>query len=439
MYRPQTRLSPIALMSSLALLASPGFAQEAEDLEMSQYQFAGVVNTDNVYVRSGASESDYPIIRLNRDARVVVVGAKQDWLKILPPEGTFCLVGKAWVDRRGDGTVGRVREGVNNAVNVRVGSTLNNMVAKIVYRFKGGEDVRIVAEQDEWLKIAPPPGVFVYVHKKFVNPEGRVDVVNNNGSLVVQPTDKPANVPSDTRITPAPSPAPSPGNGNAALPDDRNAIPAAPTTGPAAEVAAAQAKFDALEAQFDAASKQSIEEQPLDEMLAGYKAVAANRQLPESILRTAEFRVKSVEVRKKALASFLETKRMREEMAAKSVPLAAEQQEITQRLKETEVTRYTAVGTLQTSAIQLGSRKMYRLTDPASGRTVVYVVSDDPAVARNLGAFVGVRGQITDDTARRLKYIEPTEMEGVDRAAVTGGRVSSVLTPASMMPAAVSQ
>jgi uncharacterized protein YgiM (DUF1202 family) len=90
----------VASVSILVALPRPVLAQEAADIEMSEFKFTGKVIVDNVYVRSGASENDYPVLTLAKGQTVTVVGVKYDWLKILPPQGAVCLVGKPWVDRR---------------------------------------------------------------------------------------------------------------------------------------------------------------------------------------------------------------------------------------------------------------------------------------------------------------------------------------------------
>ena len=61
-------------------------------------------------------------MKLNTGAKVTVVGERFEWLKVVPPEGSFCYIAKAFVDRNGDtGTVNRPD------VNVRAGSSLNAM------------------------------------------------------------------------------------------------------------------------------------------------------------------------------------------------------------------------------------------------------------------------------------------------------------------------
>src|SRR5882672_1115196 len=121
------------LSCSLVAFAACGFARAqdpataAPEIDNSKFQFEGRVNSNSVYIRSGASENDYPTMKLDSGATVTVVGIKFDWLKVAPPEGSFCYVAKAYVEKRGDGTVGRV----TSTLNVRVGSALNAMKTKV--------------------------------------------------------------------------------------------------------------------------------------------------------------------------------------------------------------------------------------------------------------------------------------------------------------------
>ena len=421
--------------STLHAQATPAPANDVPDTSMAQFQFSGVLNDDNVYVRSGASENDYPIMKLNKGDAVVVVGAKFDWLKVLPPEGAFCLVGKAWVDKRGDGSVGRVREDVESAVNVRIASSLNNMISKVAVQLKGGDDVKILGEQDGYFKIIPPAGTFAYVHKKFVDVVKRVEVVTNNGNLEVKHPD--AKI--DAKID-----APAPNNPvDVAAPIPTTPQATGPTTVPSAPVVQSasaddEAAFDALEKKFSDASNQPIEQQPIEELLAGYQKITTDKKLPESMLRIADVRLKGLTLRRDALADSIAGKKRSEALAAKSKPLEVESKEIEQRIKENQIQRFVATGTLRTSALPYAGKTLYRLTDPATERTVVYVLTDDPNVTKFQGLFVGIKGNITDDTVRRVKFIEPMEVEIVDPASIVRGSVTSNLTPASLLPTSTS-
>jgi len=48
------------------------------------------------------------------------------------------------------------------------------------------------------------------------------------------------------------------------------------------------------------------------------------------------------------------------------------------------------------------------------------------------GQFIGVKGDATDDSARRIKYIAPSAAETVDPTDLARGTVTSGLVPASL-------
>jgi uncharacterized protein YgiM (DUF1202 family) len=159
-----------AVAGLLVLPPAPAWAQEdinAPQVENSKNSFSGVVNGNAVYVHSGAGQNYYPTLKLDKGAEVTVVGIKFDWLKIVPPEGSYSYVAKAFVERAGDGKVGRV---TRPDLNVRAGSTLNDMKAIIQTKLDQGAEVQIIGEKDEYFMIRPPAGAFAYIHKEHVDP-----------------------------------------------------------------------------------------------------------------------------------------------------------------------------------------------------------------------------------------------------------------------------
>jgi hypothetical protein len=430
-------VAAVAALASIVSL-SAAHAEELPDDKMAPFQFSGMINADNVYVRSYSSENDYPVVKLSKGDSVIVVGSRFDYLKILPPNGVYCLVGRAWVEVRGDGSVGRVREEANNA-NVRVGSNLVPSYGKVVTQVKAGEDVKILGQQDEYFKIAPPAGAFVYVHKRFVDLVKRVDVVADGNTMAVK---QPANeTPTPNAVTP---PKPAEPALVAVPPLDTNTQTAPPPTTAPTEVAAvtppatqpvAKANvpsFDALEEKFKAATKLPLGEQPIEELITDYQAIAADKSVPESMLRLAEYRLAGLNLRRDAAGTIKQADTARKQREAAQLPLVAEAREITQRMAANEFKRYTAVGTLRASALPHNGKTLYRLTDPASGRTVIYVTDSGANLSQYDGQFVGVRGLIADDTARQIKLLTPQAVEAVDPADLGRGAVSSGLVPPSL-------
>src|SRR5262249_30841038 len=161
---------------------------------------------------------------------------KFEWLKIVPPEGSFSVVGKAYIEKSADGKTGRIKE---NNVNVRAGSTLNAMRTTVQGKLNQGDQVEIIKEEDEYYQIKPPQGIALYVSNKFVDPVREVAIADTSNSAHTS-----GGVDSST---PSSTTQPS------------NIIAAAPATQPSAKALASAADFDKAEADFAAASQKPID------------------------------------------------------------------------------------------------------------------------------------------------------------------------------------
>lgn len=449
---PRLMIAP-ACLAALSIAASATFAEDLAPDQMGPYQFSAIVNADNVYARSDSSENDYPVAKLSKGDAVTVVGNNGDWLKILPPDGVYCLVGKAWIDARGNGAIGRVRDDAT-AVNVRIASGLSKSYGKVVTQVKAGADVKIIGQQEEYYQIAPPAGAFAYVHKRFVELVKRVTVVNDHGRLVVnQPggADKPGDKPADTggpqlvKVPPIPAgmenPATQPADTGtvAGQPQPGQLAGGTPTTSPSdapgtqpAVAAADDESFEALEARFNAATKLPLGEQPIDDLIGRYQKVVDAKALPAASMQIAAFRLKGLALRKEAAETLKQGDAERKAREQAQMPLREEAKEISQRMAANESKRYTAVGTLRASSLPSNGKTLYRLTDPATGRTVIYLTDANADAVSREGTFVGVRGPITDDSARQIKLINPQSIESVDPADLAKGTVSSGMVPPSL-------
>jgi len=480
-------LAVVPLLQAAPSVDSITDAAAGTEIENSKFQFEGEVNGNAVYVRSGPSDSDYATTKLDKGAKVTVVGIKFDWLKVLPPEGSFCYVAKAYVEKRGDGTVGRV----TNTLNVRVGSALLPMKTKVATKLEPNQDVTILGEQDEYFKIKPPSGVFFYVNKQFVDPVRRVDVPGIStsegevagatgadapaagGATVataeptpeqtiaaadVAPSQPPVEAqPAQTGISsvaqnppestgPASQPpSDTPANSGAALTDAAPATDApagqpaaaeyaaAPTTQPNEILVSADIRFDQLEARLKEAARLPIEQQPVPELLAGYQQLASDSSLTNSLRTIAESRAATLKIHNENYELALSHQRALKDREAAAQAKKAESEELMERLKTTGLVFYSALGTIRPSTLQGADQTLYRLTDPISGRTVIYLKSNDPSLARMNGLFVGIQGEIQDDAQMKLRFISPTEITPVDQRAVHRTATARIVPP-SLMP-----
>ena len=424
------------------------------DVPNAPFNFIGEVSANNVYVRSGPSDSYYPTMKLNKGARITVRGSKFQYLKIEPPPGSFSYVGKAYVERRGDGSVGRV----TTAANVRTGSELNPMKTTVQTKLEPGTDVKILGEQEEYYKIEPPPGAYLYVQKDFVAPVERIvtqgeQVAQSNPEQNTQQqtapeASTPARDPTNTTGTIAEIATGNTGETRQAEPSSQQTpVAAAPNRPPAAEgnasttrpnetqpAATAEVRFEKLEAEFEAASQRPVIDQPVEELLNSYQEVVNDEALPESLKRIADARIAALKVRKQTREEFAAVRKSQDEMEARRRALQAEREELEEQIQKTNVEFFAAVGTLRPSSLQQGPRgtTLYRLTDPDTGRTLVYVRSGDRAMGAFVNQFVGVKGELVSDPLLRLRVITPSETKQVDPAKI-GTTVAAAVLPAGML------
>jgi hypothetical protein len=440
MSRSRSIIASLAASITLLLPAAASWAQEAvqtPQVENSKYQFEGVINTSAVFVRSGPGEGYYATQKLDKGATVTVVGIKFDWLKVVPPEGSFSYIGSVFVDRSGDGSVGRVNR---NDVNIRAGSLLNAMKTTVQTRLGAGDEVQIIGKEDEYLKIRPPEGSYLYVSKEFVDPVKAIagDTTDNStpSPLVTQtPTTQPAPL---AAAAPTPAVAPTvtqqnaPTIGNASSPTTQPAqASAGATTQPvaAAPQPSPEDLFGQYEAEFDATSHQPLADQNIGKLTAEYQSIAKADGLSDTLREVVQFRIETLDARAQSQAKLIEARKLEQAAAQKELALQAEQEELNERLKSQDVEIYTAVGTLQPSSLQLGGAMLYRLTDPETGRTVVYIRTPDSKIAGLMGQFVGVKGDANTDPQLSLRVVEPTAINVVDPAKVNTSIAAEFIPP----------
>jgi hypothetical protein len=440
--------SLIAAAASLAMIPAANlFAQDAvqqPDVSNSKFHFSGVINASTSFVRSGPGDGYYPTEKLAKGAAVTVVGIRFDWLKIQPPEGSFSYVGSVFIDRAGDGSVGRINR---NDVNIRAGSELNAMKTTVQTRLNLGDTVQVVGQEDEYLKIKPPQGAYLYINKQFVDPvkpmpaaetpdTGATASNTGNGfsTAVVTTTPPapataaPANTPPQPLIAAAQQPA-----APTTQPTDQVASGAAPATQPSASAAppqpSAEELFAKYEDQFVELSKQPLLDQKISDVITGYQSIAKSLELSDTLKEAVQLRVATLQARSESQAKLIAAKKIEKENAEKQVALQAEQQELQERLKQTDVQIFEAVGTLRASSLQVGAGTLYRLTDPATGRTVIYIRSNDPKITGLLGQFIGVKGDPQTDPQLSLRVITPTDAQAVDPDKVNGSIAAEIMPP----------
>ena len=161
------------LFAAVLLVGLPQFAKA----DGKRFPYQAVVQSNEVYVRSGPGRNYYSTAKLTRDQRVTV--HRHDpggWYMIAPPRGSFSWVRASYVNQQG---VGRGTLTQDNVI-VRVGSDFGDDRDIEQVRLSTGDVVEILGEKTfttrfgtvRMYKIAPPRGEYRWVRGRFLAPVG---------------------------------------------------------------------------------------------------------------------------------------------------------------------------------------------------------------------------------------------------------------------------
>ena len=473
--RERTRLALWLAVGAFAagVLSSSAFGQQSSPTPtpvigqdvIAERQFTGLAKQDGVLVRSGPSEGELAVAKLNVGDEVVVVHRRDPFLRILPPAGTFCLVPKARVDVSGQVGGGVQRGRVSEAAPVRVGSTLSTSIGSTALRLAAGDEVRVIGEEGIYYKIEPPKLVFFYVSLSDLKKGREVSVSETPVGWVTsdlpspQDVAEPAVAESDAVEMDGPADALPPAIADSSLPADavldEEAAPAdapevaqAPEPAPAPSGAAATliAEFEALNERYLVEAEKPLAEQPLDALEADYTALVARATeagdaSSKALIPIIETRLKTIAIRRTALDDLRAVEEMRDRLATRQLELQAEKEELAERAERANVQVYEAVGLLVPSTLQVRDGVLFRLCDPETRRTVIYLKADGDAarsLSGNLQRFIGVRGEVIDDRATEMKYVSVTESAVVSPSDVFGQVAARIVPPSLLKDATAS-
>lgn len=436
----------------LALLAALTTAARAQDVP-----FTGIVNEDNTAVRAGAGRAYYVVGELDRGQLVQVEEILFGWNKIKSPEGFYSYVPRAFVDATGDGSVGVVNADRTEVKAASLSGPGDTESFKTQVLLNKGDRVRIIEQEGDHYKIAPPSDAYVWLPPGSVRRASSMEAAREPAqpaqpAAPAEPAAAPAaqaepeasaQQPSDSAAEAQPaSTEPVEADLAEAADEAESAAPAeegsaevevaegeasaeaaaetteteAPTQ-PAADAAAAAGvqtpavspALRQVETQMLPLFERPLEEQPLDQMEQAYQQVASGGQLPGIDRRIVEIRLAAIRHNQELAGA------LKQISDARGASDAAAQQ--AEEVDDRPV-RYDAVGRLLASSVYNGESlpRLYRLADPGSGRTLAYVEPGGPVRAHLLGQVVGIVGKSTYDTSMKLQVIEVKRIDHLEAA-----------------------
>ncbi len=399
----RTRLSAgtVFVLLTAVVLVAPGRAQQgptpataqppvttvgepAAAKPMEPY-VAEVVGND-VFIRSGPGTNFYQCGKLYAGDRVQVINTQQGWSCILPPAGCFSWVSMQYVSINLDNPTMGIITGDN--VGVYAGSDfvlpMHSTTKQVV--LNRGQTVKLLGEEkDDYYKIAPPQGAYLWVSTQFLQSTAPMPE-----RTVVKPTD-PNAIPSAVKGP----------DGKPVLQD-----PNLPKTD--------LDLYYALAEQIKAMQGKPAAERNYTEIKAKLTVLAARKDSGRAA-RYAEYTLKQVERFELADKSAKELELQRKELAKTTEKI--DEARAAKLAQIPDFSKFAAMGKLEKSSVYDGGPvKRYRLIDEM-GKTIAYVTPVGAAIAESeklVGHKVGLVGKIEPHEASARAFIEYTEITQLD-------------------------
>ena len=329
-----------------ALPGGPASAGDANAVSAPSFPYTAEIIADNIYIRSGPGTYYYYCGRLNKGDVVEVVSSQFGWSRIVPPAGSFSWISMQYVSI--DGTNPAIGIVTSDSVRVYAGSDFVKPLHSTTLQLKlnRGDKVKLLGEQkDDYYKIAPPAGGYLWVSTKFTKP-----LVAGVGvsSSVIQRTE-----PNGTVVT---------------------------------VISVEQAKlkeYYALEKQIQAERTKPAAQQNYTNIKKALVEIANNKRAGKAA-RYSEFVVKRIERFELALAVAKEIQL--QDTQFKQVQERIDKARTSRLAKVEDLGRFAAVGQFQT--FETYGPGNYRIIN-ASGKTICYALPSSGTSKTDLSKFVG--------------------------------------------------
>ena len=167
-------LAPISIaVQAPALPEEPAPASDVNAVSAASFPYVAEIVGDDVNIRSGPGTNYYSCGKLNKGDRVEVVSTQSGWSRIVPPTGTFSWISMQYVGINLDNPAMGVVTG--DGVCVYAGSDYVEPMHSTAeqLRLHRSEKVRLLGEEkDDYCKIAPPTGAYLWVSSMYAKPVG---------------------------------------------------------------------------------------------------------------------------------------------------------------------------------------------------------------------------------------------------------------------------
>ncbi|MBW8015148.1 MAG: hypothetical protein FVQ82_03105 [Planctomycetes bacterium] len=177
----------VSIVLSVGNVQAVDLPETAISYDTISYPYLAQPVSGRVNIRSGGGIAFYPCGKLKEGVNITVVAEELGWAKIVPPKGSFSWIAKKYVDvDPSNPKVGNVNA---DDVRVWVGSpsydALTSSSTQVKLSKKDFDFVELLGEEeDDYLKIAPPSGAYLYVSAKeikYIGPVGTIPSIIKKG------------------------------------------------------------------------------------------------------------------------------------------------------------------------------------------------------------------------------------------------------------------
>jgi len=313
------------------------------------FPYIAEITEDNVNIRSGPGTNFYSCGKLNGADKVEVVATQLSWSQIVPPPSCFAWISKQYVSTdANEPNVGTVNA---DAVRVYAGSESLKPIhsTTVLVKLNRGDKVALFGQQEgDYLKIAPPPGSYLWISTNYTKPIG----------------------PASNIERPAPAP-----------------VPALVPTNLSVE-AQKLSEYYALEKQLRAEKEKPLEQQNYQALKKAFVEIAGNKEAGKAA-RYSEYAIKQID--QCELAQRVRTEVGLQDSQFEQTMQRIEQARDAKLAQVKDLSKFAAVGQLQVSSIYGPEEqtRRYRLIDESTGKTICYAQPTGPAVNIDMTKFIG--------------------------------------------------
>jgi uncharacterized protein YgiM (DUF1202 family) len=371
-----TKIISLFILVCLTIPASIGLAAGADSpaasataVEALSYPYIAEITDDNVNIRSGPGTNYYHCGKLNTGDKVKVVASRHSWSHIVPPAGSFSWISKQYVEV--DPNNPQIGTVTGDSVRVYAGSDLLKPMhsTTVQMELNSGDKVELMGEeQDDYYKIAPPSGAYLWVLTQYTKPTGEAAAEITTTLESAKETRREVNIESKSSSGEA---GPS--------------VAAAPTI-ITAESEKLKEYYDLAE-QIKAEKDKPLEQQDYTNIKASLAEIADNNNAGKAA-RYAEFAIAQIE--RYELAKTVSKEVQLQEAQMENIRRKIEDANAAKLSQLPDLGKFTAIGLFESSVIYGPEEvlKRYRILDE-SGQTVCYALPEGPASKMDLDKLVG--------------------------------------------------